>query len=110
MASMPCGTVLGQIRARVYAHPQMASVGMPEKAATGQGPTVRFLLHGNGKVRGLGEPDGLVKCVSDAPDRLIGAPPIWGSNLGFDLLIQDMGEMKDTVDIIAHWLGGVEHS
>jgi dihydrolipoamide dehydrogenase len=70
----------GPIPACVYAHPQIASIGMTEEAATGQGLTVRvgrFSLRGNGKALVLGEPDGLVKCVFDAAtDRLIGAQVI----------------------------------
>ena len=67
----------GPIPACIYAHPQIASVGMTEAAAAERGQTVRvgrFSLRGNGKALVLGEPEGLVKCVFDAAtDRLIGA-------------------------------------
>ena len=65
------------IPACIYAHPQIASVGMTEAAAAERGQTVRvgrFSLRGNGKALVLGEPEGMVKCVFDAAtDRLIGA-------------------------------------
>ncbi len=63
----------GPIPACIYASPQIASVGMTE-AQAGPGARVgRFSLRGNGKALVLGEPDGLVKCVFDAQDRLVGA-------------------------------------
>ena len=60
-----------------YCHPQIASVGMSEKAAIEAGHQVkvgRFPFMGNGKAIALGEPDGLVKTVFDAKTgQLLGA-------------------------------------
>lgn len=60
-----------------YCTPQVASVGLTEKAAKEQGFTVkvgRFPFIGNGKAIALGEPEGLVKTVFDArTGELLGA-------------------------------------
>ena len=60
-----------------YCHPQVASVGLTEKAAIAAGHTVkvgRFPFMGNGKAIALGEPEGLVKTVFDAKTgELLGA-------------------------------------
>jgi dihydrolipoamide dehydrogenase len=60
-----------------YSRPQIASVGLTEKAAKDQGYEVkvgRFQFIGNGKAIALGEPDGLVKTVFDAKTgALLGA-------------------------------------
>ncbi len=60
-----------------YCMPQVASVGMTEKAAKDAGFTVkvgRFPFIGNGKAIALGEPEGLVKTVFDAKTgELLGA-------------------------------------
>lgn len=60
-----------------YARPQIASVGLTEKAAKAQGYDVkvgRFSFMGNGKAIALGEPEGLVKTVFDAKTgQLLGA-------------------------------------
>jgi dihydrolipoamide dehydrogenase len=60
-----------------YSNPQVASVGLTEKAARAAGREVkvgRFPFTGNGKAIALGEPDGLVKTVFDAATgELLGA-------------------------------------
>ncbi len=60
-----------------YCHPQIASVGLTEKAALEAGHKVRvgkFPFIGNGKAIALGETDGLVKTVFDAKTgQLLGA-------------------------------------
>ena len=60
-----------------YCHPQIASVGLTEKAATEAGHKVRvgkFPFLGNGKAIALGEADGMVKTVFDSETgQLLGA-------------------------------------
>jgi dihydrolipoamide dehydrogenase len=60
-----------------YSRPQIASVGLTEKAAKDQGYQVkvgRFPFIGNGKAIALGEPEGMVKTVFDAKTgELLGA-------------------------------------
>ena len=60
-----------------YCHPQIASVGLTEKAAKEAGIEVkvgRFPLIGNGKAVVLGETDGMVKTVFDEKTgQLLGA-------------------------------------
>jgi dihydrolipoamide dehydrogenase len=60
-----------------YCNPQVASVGLTEKAAKAAGRKIkvgRFPFIGNGKAIALGEPDGLVKTIFDADTgELIGA-------------------------------------
>jgi dihydrolipoamide dehydrogenase len=60
-----------------YCHPQIASVGLSEKAAKDKGRELRvgrFPFIGNGKAIALGEPEGLVKTVFDAKTgELLGA-------------------------------------
>jgi dihydrolipoamide dehydrogenase len=60
-----------------YCMPQVASVGLTEKAAKAKGHDVRvgkFPFIGNGKAIALGEPEGLVKTVFDAKTgELLGA-------------------------------------
>ncbi len=60
-----------------YCHPQVASVGMTEKAAKEAGRDIkvgRFPFIGNGKAIALGEAEGLVKTIFDAKTgELLGA-------------------------------------
>lgn len=60
-----------------YCRPQVASVGLTEKAAKEKGHSVkvgRFPFIGNGKAIALGEPEGFVKTVFDAKTgELLGA-------------------------------------
>ncbi|HEV2186045.1 MAG TPA: dihydrolipoyl dehydrogenase [Stellaceae bacterium] len=60
-----------------YCRPQVASVGLTEKAARDQGYEVKvghFPFIGNGKAIALGEPEGMVKTVFDAKTgELLGA-------------------------------------
>ncbi len=60
-----------------YCWPQIASIGMTEKAAKEKGLAVkigRFPFIGNGKAIALGEPEGLVKTIFDAKTgELLGA-------------------------------------
>lgn len=60
-----------------YCHPQVASVGLTEKAAKEKYKDVkvgRFQFMGNGKAIALGEPEGLVKTIFDGKTgELLGA-------------------------------------
>jgi len=60
-----------------YCRPQVASVGLTEKAARDKGYEVkigRFPFIGNGKAIALGEPEGMIKTVFDArTGELLGA-------------------------------------
>ncbi|MBN8521366.1 MAG: dihydrolipoyl dehydrogenase [Alphaproteobacteria bacterium] len=60
-----------------YCMPQVASVGMTERAAKEKGLSIRvgkFPFMGNGKAIALGEPEGLVKTIFDAKTgELLGA-------------------------------------
>ena len=60
-----------------YSQPQVASIGLTEKAAKDEGHEIkvgRFPYQGNGKAIALGEPEGLVKTIFDAKTgELLGA-------------------------------------
>ena len=67
----------GNIPGCTYCTPQVASVGLTEKAAKEQGYKIkvgRFPFMGNGKAIALGEPEGLVKTIFDEKTgELLGA-------------------------------------
>jgi len=60
-----------------YSHPQIASIGMTERAAAASGRQVRigrFPLIGNGKAIAIGDPNGMIKTLFDAQSgELLGA-------------------------------------
>ena len=66
-----------QIAGCTYCHPQVASVGMTERAAKEAGRKIkvgRFPFIGNGKAIALGEPEGMIKTIFDeATGELLGA-------------------------------------
>ena len=68
---------VGNIPGCTYCMPQVASVGLTEKAAKANGRQVRvgrFPYIGNGKAIALGEPEGMIKTVFDAKTgELLGA-------------------------------------
>ena len=61
----------------IYTWPELASVGLHEDEAKGQGYEVRtgkYMFRPNGRALTMGEPEGMVKLVADAKtDRLLGA-------------------------------------
>src|SRR5215470_4061248 len=69
--------VTANIPGCTYCQPQVASIGLTEKAAKANGREIRvgkFPFIGNGKAIALGEPEGLVKTVFDAKTgELLGA-------------------------------------
>jgi dihydrolipoamide dehydrogenase len=59
----------------VYTHPELAQVGLTEEDAAARGPIKvgKFPFLANGRARGMGETDGLVKVIADAnTDRILG--------------------------------------
>jgi dihydrolipoamide dehydrogenase len=59
----------------IYTHPELAQVGLTEEDAAQRGPIKvgKFPLIANGRARGMGETDGMVKVIGDAnTDRLLG--------------------------------------
>lgn len=65
----------------VYLQPELASVGLDEKAAVAQGRAVRtgrFDFRHNGRAQCLGERDGLVKVVVDKTTHVILGAQIFG--------------------------------
>ncbi|ODA93769.1 dihydrolipoyl dehydrogenase [Mesorhizobium sp. SEMIA 3007] len=67
-------SALGAVPSCVYAHPQIASIGLTEEAASAVGRPVeigRFSLRGNGKAVTLGETDGMVKVIFDGASRKV---------------------------------------
>jgi dihydrolipoamide dehydrogenase len=74
------GTGSPAVQSCIYAHPQVASIGMTEAMAAERGIVTRigrFHFRGNGKAIVLGEAEGFVKTVFDSTtDRLVGAQMI----------------------------------
>jgi dihydrolipoamide dehydrogenase len=68
---------LNRIPGCTYCRPQVASVGLTERAAKATGRELRigkFPFIGNGKAIALGEPEGMVKTIFDAKTgELLGA-------------------------------------
>ena len=59
----------------IYTNPELAQVGLTEDDAAARGPIKvgKFPLIANGRARGMGETDGMVKVIGDAnTDRLLG--------------------------------------
>lgn len=70
-----------------FTSPELASVGVTEKAAQEQGKDVRtgrFLFSGNGRAHAIGETEGMVKIVGDAATDEV---------LGIHILGAEAGEM-----------------
>jgi dihydrolipoamide dehydrogenase len=91
-----------------YCHPQIASVGLTEKAAKDKGYKLkigRFSFVGNGKAIALGEPDGMIKTIFDEKTgELLGAHMI-GAEVtemiqGFAIVRQMEGTEEDLMHTI----------
>ncbi|MBS3785499.1 MAG: dihydrolipoyl dehydrogenase [Gammaproteobacteria bacterium] len=79
-----------QIPSCTYCHPQVASIGLTEQAATERGYQIRvgrFPLIGNGKAQALGETEGLIKTIFDEQT---------GALLGAHLLGSQVTELIST--------------
>jgi dihydrolipoamide dehydrogenase len=67
----------GNMPAATYCQPQIASVGLTEEAARAKGLELkvgRFPYSANGKARGTGHTEGLVKVIIDAKrNEIVGA-------------------------------------
>lgn len=89
-----------------FTSPEVASVGLTEKAAIEKGyevKTGRFLFSGLGRAHAIGETDGMVKLVGDAKtDELLGMH-IMGHEAGELIAIGALAmKMEATVEEIAH--------
>ncbi len=89
-----------------YSFPEVASVGLTEKKAIERGHKVKvgtFPFTANGKARIMGEPEGLVKIISDeAHDELLGVHVI-GPKATELIAEMVLGlELETTVEEIAH--------
>ena len=102
----PHGVDYGQIPGCTYCQPQVASVGLTEKAAKAEGYSLkvgRFPFTASGKAHGVGAPEGLVKLVfNEATDELLGAHIV-----GYDAteMIAELGlalKLEATWEEIAH--------
>jgi len=102
----PHGVDYGQIPGCTYCQPQVASVGMTEKAAKEAGYELRlgqFPFTASGKAHGVGHPEGMVKLIFDqSTDALLGAHIV-----GYDAteMIAELGlamKLEATWEEIAH--------
>jgi dihydrolipoamide dehydrogenase len=100
------GVDYGQIPGCTYCQPQVASVGLTEKAATEAGIEVKigkFPFTASGKAHGVGHPEGMVKLIFNAAtEALIGAHIV-----GYDAteMIAELGlgmKLEATWEEIAH--------
>ena len=100
------GVDYGQIPGCTYCQPQVAGVGLTEKAATEAGIEVKigkFPFTASGKAHGVGHPEGMVKLIFNAAtEALIGAHII-----GYDAteMIAELGlamKLEATWEEIAH--------
>ncbi|MBI1362854.1 MAG: dihydrolipoyl dehydrogenase [Proteobacteria bacterium] len=93
----------GNVPGCTYCMPQVASVGLTEKAAIEKGHTVkvgRYDYQANGKALAIGEPDGMVKTVFDAKT---------GELLGAHIIGAEATEMISTF-LVARHLEATEES
>ncbi|OJF90863.1 dihydrolipoyl dehydrogenase [Pararhizobium antarcticum] len=77
-------TELGPVPSCVFAHPQLASIGLTEEGAVATGRAFeigRFSLRGNGKAVTLNETDGMVKVLFDAQTRQVIGAHMLGPNV-----------------------------
>lgn len=75
---------LGPVPSCIFAHPQLASIGLTEEAAATMGKRVeigRFSLRGNGKAVTLGETDGMIKVLFDAESQKVIGAHLIGPNV-----------------------------
>lgn len=100
------GVDYGQIPGCTYCQPQVAGVGLTEKAAKAAGKEIkigRFPFTASGKAHGVGHPEGLVKLIFEAgSDQLLGAHIV-----GYDAteMIAELGlamKLEATWEEIAH--------
>ena len=100
------GVDYGQIPGCTYCQPQVAGVGLTEKAAKAAGFELKigkFPFSASGKAQGVGHPEGMVKLIFDATnDQLIGAHIV-----GYDAteMIAELGlamKLEATWEEIAH--------
>jgi dihydrolipoamide dehydrogenase len=89
-----------------YCTPQVASVGLTEKAAKDKGHAVkvgRYDYQANGKATAIGEPDGLVKTVFDAnTGELLGAHIIGAEATEMISTFMVARHMESTQEDLAH--------
>ncbi|MCM8529048.1 MAG: dihydrolipoyl dehydrogenase, partial [Lentisphaeraceae bacterium] len=100
------GVDYGQIPGCTYCQPQVAGVGLTEKAAKAAGHEIKvgkFPFTASGKAHGVGHPEGMVKLIFDAStEAIIGAHIV-----GYDAteMIAELGlamKLEATWEEIAH--------